>query len=395
MLWKTALVSLCVLAAAGAGQAANRMEALDAEITALVDRLSESIVSIAAVSGGPGLPAGGPETLRSVGTGIVFEGGGMVVTTASVVGHATRVEVGTAGGGRFLGEVVGTDPSTDLAVIRVDGLEARPAPLSGKREILPGSLVFVVGNSFGQLPSVSMGVISNSPAPLGEDGGEEMLRMSVPVNPGNTGAAIVGAGGEVVGLLVGRLSMSAMPYPMRIREGSVLDFARTMQVSNLSVALPAYRLSTIAREIIEEGSKRPGFLGVRVAETGGPSGVAEASQSGREGVVVTSVVRGSPAESIGLEPGDIIWKFGTSEVASSSSLRNMVSATAPGNVVSVFFVRGDKDMTRSVRIARLSPEQLRGTAFTLRPQEIDIRIKSIEEEIDRLEKELKQLEESR
>jgi|GEM_PF-1995943 len=387
------LLSAVILPGTAAG--ASRMESLDSEITSMVDRISESIVSIAAVSGGTGGPGGGAFVSRSVGTGVVFDEGGLVLTTASVVGYASQVEVRTSTGLQLVGEVVGIDPATDLAVVRVEDLRARPAPISKKKNILPGSLVFVIGNSYGKLPSVTMGVISNAPSPLGEDGGEEMLRMSVPVNPGNTGAPILSAGGEVIGLLVGRLSMQPMSYTMRIREGGVHDFAQVVQPSNMSVGLPAYRLRAIAEEIVEEGGKRPGYLGVRVVE----ADIAGDEEGGGvetiEGVVVTSVVPGSPAESIGLEAGDIIWRFGSETVLTSASLRDRVSSSAPGSLVNITFKRGSRQIDENVRIASRSPEQLRQAQFMVQPEEIDIRIEMIQREIDRMEKELKRLREAR
>jgi S1-C subfamily serine protease len=375
--------------------AANRIESLDSEITDLVDRISESVVSIAAVS--RSADSRGAERLvsRSVGTGVIFDKGGLILTTASVVGYAARVEVGTAAGETHTGEVVGIDPATDLAVISVEELKARPAHMSEKRNLLPGSIVFVIGNSYGRLPSVSMGVISNAPAPLGEDGGEEMIRMSVPVNPGNTGAPIVSSSGEVIGLLVGRLSMQPMSYSMRIHERGFYDFAQVLQASHMSVALPAYRLRRIAEEIIEKGTKRPGFLGVRVVEAAAPFPEGTRPPDDMAGVVVTAVVAGSPAESIGLEAGDIIWKFGASDVLTPTVLREMVSSSAPGSVVTISFIRGSDSVARDVRIASRSPEQLRRAAYRLRPEEIDMRIKMIQHEIDRMEKELERLEEAR
>jgi serine protease Do len=368
------------------------MESLDSEITGMVDRMSESVVSIAAVSGGTGVPGGGAFVSRSVGTGVVFDEEGLVLTTASVVGYANRVEVGTSDGLKFVGDVVGIDPATDLAVIRVQNLRARPAPISTKKNILPGSLVFVVGNSYGKLPSVTMGVISSSPSPIGEDGGEEMLRMTVPVNPGNTGSPVVSAGGEVIGLLLGRLSSQPMSYTMRIREGGVHDFAQVVQPSNMSVGLPAYRLSSIASEIIREGGKRPGYLGVRVVET---DFVGDDKDEVAGAVVVTSVVAGSPADSIGLKAGDIIWKFGTDTVLTSAALREMVSTAAPGSLISISYKRGDSHIDENVRIASRSPEQLRQASYMVRPEEIDIRIQMIQREIERMERELKRLEEAR
>jgi S1-C subfamily serine protease len=388
------LAALVSTGALSGSAAASRIEALDTEITSLVDRMSESIVSIAAVTQDAGIPGAGFVS-RSVGTGVVFDEGGLILTTASVVGYASRVEVGTADGLKYMGKVVGIDPATDLAVIRVADLKARPAPLSKKRDILPGSLVFVIGNSYGKLPSVSMGVISTGPSPLGDDGGEEMLRMSVAVNPGNTGSPIVSSSGDVIGLLVGRLSMQPMSYTMRLREGGVHDLAQVIQPSNMSVGLPAHRLRSIAEEIIKGGGKHPGFLGVRVVEATFLLEEGGETAGDVEGVVVTSVVAGSPAESIGLEAGDIIWKFGTDNVMTSAGLRELVSSSEPGSVVTISLKRGSGHLDRDVRIVSRSPEQLRQAAFRVRPEEIDRRIQLIQIEIDRMEKELKRLEKAR
>ncbi len=371
--------------------AGHRMESLDAEIRQLVDRMSESIVSIAAVSKTAGDSAAGTLVSRSVGTGVVYDEGGLILTTASVVGYADEVEVRTTDGLEYTGEVIGTDPGTDLAVVRVEGLAARPARLSDEKALSPGSLVFVIGNSYGQLPSVSMGVISSPPAPLGEDGGEEMLRMSVPVSPGNTGAPIVGARGEVIGLLVGRLSAQPVSYAMRTHEGGVRGFAQFIEPSNTSVGLPAYRLRDMAREIIEHGGKRPGFLGVRVAAAPG----GEGGPLGLGGVVVTSVVAGSPAESIGLEAGDIIWRFGAENVTTPAALKEMVSSSPPGSEVTVWFTRGDEHFDRKVRVARRSPEAGGQAAFVHWPEDIDLRIRMMRREIDRMEKEIERLEAAR
>jgi len=387
-----ALVSTGALS--GSAAAASRIESLDTEITSLVDRMSESIVSIAAVTQDAGIPGAGFVS-RSVGTGVVFDEGGLILTTASVVGYARRVEVGTSEGLKYMGEVVGIDPATDLAVIRVSDLKARPARISKKKDILPGSLVFVIGNSYGKLPSVSMGVISTRPSQLGEDGGEEMLRMSVPVSPGNTGSPIVSSSGDVIGLLVGRLSMQPMSYTMRMSEGGVRDLTQVIQPSNMSVGLPAHRLRDIAEEIIEGGGKRPGFLGVRVVEATFLLEDSDETAEGAEGVVVTSVVSGSPAESIGLEAGDIIWKFGADNVLTSAGLREMVSSSEPGSVVTLSLKRGPDYLDRDVRIVGRSPEQLRQAAFSLGPEDIDRRIQMIQIEIDRMEKELKRLEGAR
>ena len=119
-----------------------------------------------------------------------------MLTTASVVGYARKVEITTSRGEHYPGVVVGTDPASDIAVIRAEGADLRPAALPRGKSLRPGSWVFVLGNAFGSLPSVSMGVVSGLTSEVRDDMGREMLRLSVPINPGDTGAPVVNCKGR-------------------------------------------------------------------------------------------------------------------------------------------------------------------------------------------------------
>lgn len=369
---------------------AQNIEALERETTTMIDRASESLVAISATADRDGRPAA-----RSVGCGVVFDRGGLVLTTASVVGYARSVELTTKGGVRYSGEVVGTDPAADIAVVRAKDADLKPAAPPAGRALRPGSWIFVLGNAFGSLPSVSMGVVSGLTSAVRDDIGGEMLRLSVAINPGDTGAPVVNARGEVVGIAVGRISFSPWAYSGYLQEGHSFGFSG-LQPSSMSVAIPYERAIARAREIVATGGKERGFLGVRVVELSDDL----RSQLGDpvlEGLVVTEVLPSSPAESVGLAPGDVLTSFGSKRLDTPAALMEAVGATRPGDVVQVQFVRDSRQMTQGVRVSPFLSEYLRGgtARASVRTDDVGARIDYIKAEIERLKANLKELEERR
>jgi S1-C subfamily serine protease len=366
---------------------AQSIEAIEREITEMVERVSESIVSISATA-----EHGGRTVARSVGCGVVFDRDGLVLTTASVVGRATEVDLVTSGGAKYRGQVLGTDPASDIAVVKVVGANLKPAVLAKQRTLRPGSWVFVLGNAFGSLPSVSMGVLSGLTAPVKDDMGREMLRLSVPINPGDTGAPVVNTKGEVVGIAVGRISFSPWAYSGYFDETQAYGFGG-LQPSSMSVAVPAERAVATARDIVATGGKVRGFLGVRVVELSDDMR-NHLGDPVLQGVVVTQVVASSPAESIGLAPGDVITAFGSQHLDSVSSLLQAVGATKPGSLVTVDFIRDSRRVTQQVRLTPYLSEYLRDNAerSSMNPNDVGARIDYIRAEIERLKANLKELE---
>jgi serine protease Do len=366
---------------------AQTIEALEKEITQMVDRVSGSIVSISAVT-----DLGGKAVSRSVGCGVVFDASGLVLTTASIVGRAGEVDVVSSGGERYRGEVVGLDPASDLAVVKVTGANLRPAAMSRDRALRPGSWIFLLGNAFGSLPSVSMGMVSGLASPVRDDLGGEMLRLSVAMNPGDTGAPVVNSRGEVVGIAVGRISFNPWSYSACLPDATPYGLGG-LQPSGMSVAVPAERAVAIAREIVATGGKERGFLGVRVVELSDEM-KADLGDRGLRGVVVTDVVASSPAESVGIAAGDVITAFGTREIRSARSLLESVGATRPGDVVAIKLVRGSEALTEHVRIGPFLSDYLRQQAMRpqARPEDLGARIEYMKSEIERLKAGLKQLE---
>ncbi len=366
------------------------MKAIEDEITSLVDRLSQSTVSIASVSS----RGHGGSIARSVGTGVVFDKGGYILTTASVVGAAHEVEVRTSGGEVYSGVVVGTDAANDLAVVHVDDLKVQPAKFDHRRHPKPGSLVFVISNSFGSLPSVSMGMLSSVGRAGGDETSGEMLRLALPVNPGDTGAPVVNSQGEVIGIILGRLSLQPWAYSVKFPDSGAIGFMSGFQPSNMSVAIPSQRAIKIAREIMEKGTTERGFLGVRVVDLTDEMR-KHIGDPYLHGVLVTSVVPGSPAESIGIDAGDVITDFDGKEVTSVSTLRDLVTTTKPGLLKPIGYVKNSKRIEDTVRISRLSPAYLRYGVIKPRVEDVDAHIRALKAEIQRISEELRRLERSR
>jgi serine protease Do len=394
---------LVTLAAALAMTVASRSLAedlltLEREMTGVVEEISESIVSVSAVST---TPAGSGKDLsnvravaKSVGCGVVFDQSGLIVTTASVVGYARYVDVTTTGGTRYKGTVLGIDPTSDVAVIKVETTDLKAARFAERISLRPGSLVLVLGNAFGALPSVSMGVLSNVTGSMAREGDLSMLRISVPINPGDIGGPVVSTAGEVIGVVIGRLTFQSQMHSMQVGDRAVLGFSGGMQASNMSIAIPSLRLLTVADDIIDRGSTRRGFLGIQVMNLSGELR-QEIGDSNLKGVMVTSVVPGSPAESIGIVPGDVITSFGARPVESITGLGDAVGAAAPGDVVDIRYVRDGRDRMDGVRIGWFVPEFVRQATFMeymLKPEQVRSRIEDLKTEMERLEEELKELE---
>jgi S1-C subfamily serine protease len=390
------VAALAVLNASAGDCVCQDIGSLERDMISVVDRVGESVVSVAAISSGPRAAAGEPvgalrAMSRSVGCGVVFDEDGLVVTTASVVGYARYAEIGTRSGAKYKGTVVGIDPNSDMAVIKVDA-DIKPARFAEDAELKPGSLVLVMGNAFGSLPSVSMGVVSNVGEAAGGDG--SVLRLSVPINPGDIGGPVVNTKGEVVGIVIGRLTFQSQSHAFRIGDRAFVGVSGGLEASNMSIAVPAMRAADIAGEILEQGSSKKGFLGVQVMNLSDEIRL-ELGSPKLDGVIVTGVVPGSPAESVGMMPGDIITSLGTKEVESVTQLSGIIAEASPGDVVDIRYVRQGSAIDDGVRLGWFVPEFVRQATFverTLRPGQVQARIQDLKTEIEVLEAQLEELE---
>jgi S1-C subfamily serine protease len=184
---------------------------------------------------------------------------------------------------------------------------------------------------------------------------------------------------------------------MQVGDRTVFGFSSGVQASNMSMAIPADRLLAIAEDILEQGSTRKGFLGVQVMDLSDELR-RDLDDEDITGVMVTSVVPGSPAESIGMMPGDVITAFGARVIETVSHLGDAMGAAAPGEVIDIRYTRGRDAVRDGVRIGWFVPEYVRQAALieeTLDPAQVRSRIEELKAEMKMLEEGLEEMEDNR
>lgn len=250
------------------------------------------------------------------GSGVIVTADGYVLTNNHVVEGAEKVEVTLADKRTLKATVVGTDPKSDIAVLKLDATGLPTLPLGDSTQVEVGDIVLAVGNPLGVGQTVTMGIISakgRSTSSGGNKGYEDFLQTDAPINRGNSGGALVNLKGELVGIPSQILSSTG---------GSI----------GIGFAIPTNMAKKVMEQLISTGTVKRGMLGVSVR--GIDKTLAEQfSYKGITGAFVDSVSPGMGAEIAGLAPGDIITEFNGKTVESSNDFRNMVSDLAPGTTV--------------------------------------------------------------
>jgi putative serine protease PepD len=276
----------------------------------------------------------------SQGSGVIVDSDGHIVTNNHVVGGAQGGEVSvTLTDGRiFTAEVVGTDPTTDLAVIRIqdapDDLAA--ATLGDSSEVTVGDPVMAVGNPLGLANTVTTGIVSalDRPVSTTESGASEAvvtnaIQIDAAINPGNSGGPLFDAEGRVIGITSSIATTSS-------QSGSI----------GLGFAIPVNLADTVAGQLIEDGTAEHAFLGVGLGD-----GTATADGVTRSGAQVQSVTDGSPAADAGVRQGDVIVAIDGKAVAGAESLTGYVRTYASGDEVTLTLVRDGESQEVDVTLA--------------------------------------------
>ena len=295
---------------------------------------SKSVVSITVSSGRSG----------AEGTGVIWDASGHIVTNNHVVsglgtGATITVQFGNAS---YTATVVGTDPSSDLAVIKVSSLPegSQPITLADSDKVTVGQSVMAIGNPLGLSDTVTTGIVSALNRPVVTSGEEttmgsqadavytNAIQTSAPINPGNSGGALVNANGELVGInsAIATLSSSSSSS----QSGSI----------GIGFAIPSNDVSQVVKQLIATGTADHAYLGVS-----GTDGSAEVGGITLEGAKVTSVASGTPADDAGLQAGDVITAVNGVGVTSSDSLVALIRSAAVGEKVTLTVVRGGATTT--------------------------------------------------
>jgi len=275
------------------------------------------------------------ETQRSssLGSGVIVGTEGYILTNHHVVEAADEIEVAFNDGRQARARAVGTDPETDLAVLKVD-LKSLPAITFGRLEqVNVGDVVLAIGNPFGVGQTVTMGIVSaTGRSHLGINTFENFIQTDAAINPGNSGGALIDSGGNLVGI-------------------NTAIYSRNGTSMGIGFAIPVSIARQVMDQIIATGSVTRGWIGVEVQDI--TAELAESFKlSNTHGVLIAGIVRGGPADRAGVKPGDILIEVDGKPILDSSAMLNLVAAALPGKAATLKIMRNGAPVTVKLTVGK-------------------------------------------
>jgi S1-C subfamily serine protease len=331
---------------------------LEQHVRRVATQAAASVVTVVSVHSFPTFQTGesafssdGEETLdATVGSGIVINRNGDVITTTSVIGEGGKYQITSASGDIWEAELVGYDRESRLCLLRSNAVNLQPIRMGNSRKIGPGTMVIIVGRAYGNLPTVSFGAM-NERHPWKD--GTELISMSAPVYPGNNGGAVLNFRGELIGVVSGTLGgfESADGDPAARVPPELAGVVSPSQDAQMSFAIPVETLGGALRKLRSGAPLTKAYFGVRAAS--GPE-----AQSG-DGVLIADVVPKSPAAGAGLREGDVIFRYDGVGVRTTEALADLVRNSVAGSTVEVAFYRDGALNVTQVVLTEISPHQLK------------------------------------
>lgn len=281
--------------------------------------------------------------VRGEGSGFIVDPNGIILTNAHVVSDAKDVTVKLTDRREFSAKVLGSDPKTDIAVLKIDAKNLPVVPLGSARDLKVGEWVLAIGSPFGFENSVTVGVVSAKGRSLPDDGYVPFIQTDVALNPGNSGGPLFDSRGQVVGI-------------------NSQIFSRTGGYQGLSFAIPIEVATRVRDQIVAHGSVRHAKLGVTVQEVN--QTLADSFRLDKpEGALVANVEKGGPADRAGLQSGDVILKADGKPIVASGDLPALIGEASPGDKVALEIWRQGKRQEITARLGDAS-EKAASTAAT-------------------------------
>ena len=281
----------------------------------------------------------GQEPQRGLGSGVIVSPEGYLLTNQHVIDGADEIEVQLSDGRQALAKLVGADPETDVAVLRID-LDRLPAVVFGNTDQLQvGDAVLAIGNPFGVGQTVTAGIVSAlGRNRLGLNTFENFIQTDAAINPGNSGGALVDGAGNLVGI-------------------NTAIFSRSGGSLGIGFAIPANTARTVMESLIRDGKVTRGWIGVEPRDLS-PDMADTLGLPVKSGVLITGVLRDGPAASGGMQPGDVVTRIGGKAVANTAELLSAVAALPPGSAAAITVQRADKALDLTVKIALRPPARI-------------------------------------
>jgi serine protease DegQ len=274
-----------------------------------------------------------PQRENSLGSGVIVTTDGLILTNHHVIEAADEIEVALADGRTVPARVVGSDPETDLAVLRVD-MKNLPAVTFGHSDKLSvGDVVLAIGNPFGVGQAVTQGIVSAlGRNHLGINTFENFIQTDAPINPGNSGGALVDTEGNLVGI------NSAI-------------YSRSGGSMGIGFAIPVSLAQQVMEQIVRQGGVTRGWIGIEAQDI-----TPELAESFKlkevRGALIAGVMRGGPADKAGIKPGDILMEVNGNPVMDSSDMLNLISGLKPGAPATVKIVRNQREQKLTISIGK-------------------------------------------
>jgi serine protease DegQ len=273
-----------------------------------------------------------PESQLSLGSGVIVSREGYILTNDHVVEGVSDIQVTLSDGRTLAGKIVGTDPDTDLAVVRVAQSGLTPITFGASEQARVGDIVLAIGDPFSVGQTVTMGIISATGREINSSQYGSFIQTDAAINPGNSGGALVDTNGNLIGI-------------------NTLIFSRSGGYQGIGFAIPVSVAKKVMEQIIETGSVTRGWFGVDVADLN-PELAESLGLKGTRGAIVGAIERGSPAERSGMKLGDVIVGVAGQPVTDVGTTLKAIAAIAPGTSVAVRVMRRNREMSLDVMVGK-------------------------------------------
>lgn len=262
---------------------------------------------------------------KALGSGVIISADGYIVTNNHVIDGADKLEVTFNDNRKFNATLVGADPNTDVALLKINAKGLTPIPFGNSDNVKVGEWVLAVGNPFGLNSTVTAGIVSAKARGLnkGNMGLESFIQHDAAVNPGNSGGALVNTNGELIGI-------------------NTMIYSQTGSYAGYSFAIPSAVVKKIVTDIQQYGSVQRAVLGIQFTELDADKAREEGITATNEGVYVNKVNNGSSAKEAGLRVGDVIVKLNGHDIKNGAQMLEQMSKLRPGDKVDISYYRDNK-----------------------------------------------------
>lgn len=311
---------------------------------------------------GPGQDKARERVITGIGSGFIFDGRGYILTNDHVVDGADNIEVTLSNGKRFKAKLIGKDPYTDLAVIKIEGKNLPVAELGDSSKLQIGEWVIAIGNPLGIQNTVTLGIISALdraiPRPNGQGVMRHLIQTDAAINPGNSGGPLIDVDGKVVGV----------------------NTAIIASAQGIGFAVAINTAKDIISDLIKEGKVERAYLGVYIQDL--TKEIAETmGLNVQEGALISEVINGSPAYKAGLKRGDVIIRVDDTPIKDSGSLQDVIRSKKAGTRVTLTVIRDGKELKIDITLGSLNTQQAKNTKEKTGAEELGIEVANISPKI--------------